>query len=146
MTTYLPQCNIPERMLIGLENAPEILRTCKSHSIAYYFGVALIITTFLFMGFLFTMDEPETNFKVPLWIVVIPFLFLLIYAISRSRSVNLGYDSEMLEMQLSGMSKKDFLNYKIGDDRSKLGFAASATSAGVLAGTNILGPFLRGDH
>jgi len=144
--TYLPQCNIPERMFIGLDNAPEILSKCRTHTIAYYSGLCLMVTVFLFVGYWLTRDEPSTSFIVPLWLVGIPFMLLLLYSVSKFTQYRSKYDAELLEQQLSGMSKKDYLNYKIGDDRSKLGFAASATSAGVLAGTNLLGPFLRGEH
>lgn len=62
------------------------------------------------------------------------------------KSVDVLWESEKLEFGLSDMSKKEYLNFKVGDDRTRTNFMASATSASILTGSALLGPFLRGDR
>jgi hypothetical protein len=56
------------------------------------------------------------------------------------------HDAEQMELKLGEMSKKEYINYKIGDDRTSRSLVGSTTSALILSGSNILGPFLRGDR
>lgn len=112
----------------------------------YAFGFLSVATLVLVVSYFRTNGSPSGSFKVPLWLCFIPTLFLLIYAAQSSSSVDNDTATDAIEFQLSGMSKKDFLNYKVGDDRASKAFAASATSAGILSGTNLLGPFLRADR
>ena len=146
MKLALPECNIPPRLLLGIQNSRSILYACARHRVSYALGFLLVTTLVLFVSYLRTRSKPENTFKVPLWLCFIPAAFWLIYAAQSSYSVDRDTSTDAIEFQLSGMSKKDFLNYKVGDDRASKAFAASATSAGLLSGTNLLGPFLRADR
>lgn len=109
-------------------------------------GFLAVITAALIVGYYITKDKVGTHhFKLPAWLITVPILLAVLFT-ARSYSATLSQMStDNIELQLSGMSKKDYLNYKIGDDRTNTSFAASATSAGTLAGSNLLGPFLRAD-
>jgi hypothetical protein len=78
--------------------------------------------------------------------VPIPLLFGAIYTSGTYRSADTLWETEKLEFSLSDMSKKEYLNFKVGDDRTQTNFLASATSATILTGSALLGPFLRGDR
>jgi len=140
-----PECNLPVRFLIGLDNSRSILRSCAIQQVVYMWGLLLVFTLAIVLAYLFTRNNATGTFYVPLWLVAIPPAFGVLYQAKMSMNLSTDLASERIEYQLSGMSKKDYLNYKIGDDRAAKSFAATATSAGLLSGTNILGPFLRGD-
>lgn len=133
-------------MLLGISNARQIAESCARHKILWMWGFILVISIALFVGFYVTRNRPVTQFKIPAWLVAVPILFVVLYMIRSYGSVVQQMSSDTIEYQLSGMSKKDYLNYKIGDDRTNTTFAASATSATVLAGSNLLGPFIRADN
>lgn len=141
-----PECNIPTRFLIGIDNSKNILQNCARHRVAYMIGFLTILTIAILIGYFWTKDDPPERFHVPLWLATVPVLYGIIYYFTTFSSLHLELATEQIEYDLSTMSKKDYLNYKIGDDRTAKSVAASATSAGVLSGSNILGPFLRADR
>jgi hypothetical protein len=140
-----PECNVPVRFFIGLDNSKTILRSCAGQRIAYVWGFLIIISVAIVIGYLFTRTNEPSEFHIPLWLLVVPAAFGVIYQARIASNLHNDLDAEQMEYTLSGMSKKDYINYKVGDDRTSKSFAATATSAGLLSGTNILGPFLRGD-
>lgn len=137
------ECNVPIRMLIGLDNATQIIAKCSLQKVAYAAGVAFIVSLFLVVMYFVTRGA---QFHIPGWLVFIPAILLVLYGTRQKLSMLQEFQTERLEYELSGMPKKEYFSYKIGDDRSNKSFLASAASAGVLSGTNILGPFLRGDN
>ncbi len=140
-----PECNVPLRSFIGLDNARMVALNCARHRQAYLWGLVSAAVIALVVGFILTRDPKPGAFFVPLWTISIPILFGLVWTLHIYRTVQNTLQTEFIEFQLSGMSKKDYMNYKIGDDRTNKSFGATATSAAVLTGSNILGPFLRGD-
>lgn len=109
-------------------------------------GLLTVIATVILVGWLLTESKPSTEFRVPLWLLAVPASIFVLYGFTVKARLDQTLYTEMLEYQLSGMSKKDYLIHKAGDDRAAKSFAASATSAGLLTGSNILGPFLRADR
>jgi hypothetical protein len=91
-------------------------------------------------------EDPRYHFFVPAWVVPLPLIFGFVYTSGMHKSVDVLWQSEQLEFGLSDMSKKEYLNFKVGDDRTRTNFLASATSASILTGSALLGPFLRGDR
>jgi hypothetical protein len=142
----LPECNVPPRFLIGIDNARAVLQRCATHRVAYTWGILAVVTLGLLVAAIVTADNPPDKLKVPWWIILLPVAFGLLYAFMSLRNLDGTYDTEVISHKLSGMSKKDYLNYKVGDDRTSRSAYAGATSAGVLAGSNLLGPFLRADR
>ena len=132
-------------MFIGVENASDILKTCARHRIFYIFGFMTVVTIVLLVGYLTTVNDNPTDFHVPLWLVVLPSLYVLFFSASVLKNVNDVLESEKLEYQLSGMTKKEYINFKVGDDRLKSSFAGSVFTTGLLSGASVLGPFIRGD-
>ena len=146
MKLGLPECNIPPRFLIGLQNSKSILLQCARHKVAYVLGFLVVVTAVIVIGYFRTRNDSSASFQIPLWLCFLPAVFFLLYAGQSSFNVERDTSRDAIEYQLSGMTKKDFLTYKVGDDRSATGFLGSATSAGILSGTNLLGPFLRADR
>jgi hypothetical protein len=62
------------------------------------------------------------------------------------KSLNDTLAAEKLEYELSGMSKKEYINFKASDDRLKSSFSGSVFTTGILSGSSVLGPFIRGDR
>jgi hypothetical protein len=83
---------------------------------------------------------------VPPWIVPIPLIFGALYTASIYQAAQMQYETDKIEFGLSDMSKKEFLNFKVGDDRTNTNFLASVTSSSILTASALLGPFLRGDR
>lgn len=141
-----PECNVPTRMFLGVENAADILRTCAKHRIFYIFGFMTIVTVFILIGYASTKNNSDQDFHVPLWLIVVPALYVIYFSISVLKSLNDTLASEKLEYELSGMSKKEYINFKSGDDRLKTSFSGSLITTGLLSGSSVFGPFLRGDR
>jgi hypothetical protein len=109
----------------------------------YWFGFAIVATIVLTVAYFLTEDD---IFKIPFWLIFFPTAVLLFYASSVGRAMKQTLRNESIEQKLTGLTKKDYIGYKIGDDRSAKSFGASALSSGVLSGSAILGPFLRADN
>jgi hypothetical protein len=132
-------------MFIGVENAADILKTCARHRIFYMFGFMTVVTAVLLAGYFFTVNDEPNDFHVPLWLVVLPAVYVLYFSASVLKNVHDTLESEKLEYQLSGMTKKEYINFKVGDDRLKSSFAGSVFTTGLLSGASVLGPFIRND-
>lgn len=142
----LPECNVPPRFLIGIDNAASVLRQCATHRVAYMWGILLVAVVGLLIAAIVTHANGPDGLVVPWWVILLPLVFGIIYTFTTLGSFSGSFETEKISHKLSGMSKKDYLNYRVGDDRTARSAVASATSAGVLAGSNLLGPFLRADR
>lgn len=138
-----PECNLPSRMLIGIDNAELILDNCSKHKILFWLGFAIIATIGISIGYAMSRDQ---EWQIPFWSIFLPFVILLFYSGSIGRSTRQIFRNEVVEQKLTNMSKKDYISYKIGDDRTSKSFGATAMSSAVLAGSSVLGPFLRADY
>lgn len=142
-----PDCNLSVRSLLQIDNAREILKSCVSHRISYMSGTLLVLFVVLLWAHVQTRNkDPTTNVVIPLWLVSVPVMFCLVYAYTVQQSVLQEFDTERAEFMLSGMTKRDFLNYRIGDDRASKAFQGTLTSAALLSGTNLLAPYFRADR
>ena len=133
-------------MLIGINNAGSIISSCALHKIAFLFGFLLVVEAVIAVGYWYTRDNAPGIFRVPLWLLALPIAFGALYALSMRAAAEMDLATETIEYQLSGMNKKEYYNYKIGDDRTSKSLAGSAISSGILASSAIMGPFLRGDR
>ena len=153
-TSYssIPECGINRRALLNTSNAESILRKCSADRVSYTWGIIFVLTTLLIVGHLMTRqyeheeDYPRKNFYVPIWIPTLPVMFGLLYSMTTWRENKKSFVAEEVEFKLSDMSKKDYLHYKSGDDRTATSFAATGMSAGILAATGVFGPYLRADR
>ena len=145
--TSAPECNMPTRTFVGLGNARSIVTNCAKHRIAFALGFVVVLSLGIMAAHIWTKEHnPSDKFQVPLWLAALPIAFFAIYAYSQVSYAEQDLQTEELYKQLSGMSKKDFLNYRVGDDRANKSFAASAMSSSILASSSIMGPFLRSDR
>jgi amino acid transporter len=133
-------------MFLGVENAVEILKTCARHRIFYILGFMTIVTLVIFIGYVSTKDNEPTDFHVPIWLIALPALYVIYFSFSVLKSLNDTLAAEKLEYELSGMSKKEYINFKASDDRLKSSFSGSVFTTGILSGSSVLGPFIRGDR
>jgi hypothetical protein len=141
-----PECNVPTRMLIGVTNAGSIITSCALHKIAFLFGFLLVVEAVIAIGYWLTRTNEPGIFRVPIWLLVVPIAFGALYALSMRASAEMDLATETIEYQLSGMNKKEYYNYKIGDDRTAKSLTGSALGSGILASSAVLAPFLRGDR
>jgi hypothetical protein len=146
-----PSCSITRRSLLNVENARDVIRDCTKERVAYVWGIVFIATVSLLIAHIMTRnyeadDHPRKHFYVPLWVAGLPLLFGIFFSYNATDRELASWTSEELEFSLSGMPKKEYLQYRANDDRAQKGFIGTATSAGIISGTNILGPFLRGDR
>lgn len=145
-------CGINRRTLLNVDNANEIIKSCSKNRFAYIWGILFTITVVLYIGHVNTKeyedetDFPRKHFYVPLWIVPLPSILGLLYTLSTLNYDAKVFAAEQMEFQLSQMPKKEYLQYRVGDDRANTSFLGTATSAGILSGTSLLGPFLRADR
>jgi len=130
-------------MLIGIDNAEHILDNCSTHKIVYWLGFSIVATVSLVIAHIYTAEQA---LQIPIWVCFIPAALLLFYAATVGRSTRLTFRNELIEQKLSNMSKKDYIGYKVGDDRTAKSFGGTAMSSAVLASSSILGPFLRADY
>jgi len=142
-----PECSLNSRYFLGVEESEEILSVCAKHKLYWFFGLVAVITVGLIVLYIITYNnDNETAIKLPLFIVALPFALFFLYYLTVLPNSKRSFKKEFLEHKLSGMDKKEFLNYKAGSDRAELGFLGSATSASILASSNIMGPYLRADR
>lgn len=137
--------------MLNVNNSREVIRECTRQKSAYVWGIVLIATVSLFVAFLLTRqyqneEQPRKHFFVPAWLIGLPPVFGLFYTWNAEAREMTSWSTEELEYSLSGMPKKEYLQFKANDDRAAKSFLGTATSAGVISATNILGPFLRGDR
>ena len=139
-----PECNMPTRMFLGVENASIILRKCAQHRVVYLIGFMTIVTIVLIIGYEFTKKNSTNDFHVPPWILFLPAIYVIFFAFNSFNNLKSNLSAESLEYDLSGMTKKEFINYKSGDDRLSKSFSGSVFTTGLLSGSSVLGPFIRG--
>ena len=140
------ECNLHSRYFIGTKRSNEIITSCAKHKIFWFLGLTVILTVCLIAVYLsLRNNDGITALRVPLFIVFIPLALFIVYVFTIGPNSARVFKKESLEQELSGMDKKEFLTYKAGDDRARLGFLGSATSASILASSNVLGPYLRAD-
>lgn len=153
-TSYssIPECGINKRALLNTATGTAIIQKCANDRVAYIWGIIFVVSTLLLIGYFMTKEYeheeeyPRKHFYVPLWVPAIPIMFGVFYSMTNLRENQQLFKTEELEFQLSDMSKKDYLHYKSGDDRTNTAFTATAMSAGILATTNLFTPFLRADR
>lgn len=146
-----PSCQITRRSLLNVENASEIVKSCSRSRLAYIWGIVVVISAALLIAYFNTREYqnesfPRKHFYVPFYICLIPIVFGILYTLGSWNSEDLQWKAEELEYNLSGMPKKEYLQYRVGDDRANKSYLGTATSAAILATTNILGPTLRADR
>jgi hypothetical protein len=146
-----PSCSISRRSLLNVNNARDVIRECTRQKNAYIWGIVFIATASFLIAHLITKpyqgeEQPRKHFFVPLWLTALPLVFGVFYTFNSEDRELESWSTEELEFSLSGMPKKEYLQFKANDDRAGKSFLGTATSAGVISATNILGPFLRGDR
>jgi len=144
-------CGINRRSLLGTKNALDVVRTCARYKLVYVWGILTILIAALSVGHYLTRqyeneEFPRKHFYIPYYIPLLPILFGITYTFAGWKSDETAFRSEEIEYTLSDMPKKEYLQYRIGDDRTTMGLVANATSAGILATTNIMGPYFRADR
>lgn len=147
-----PACSVTRRALLNVANAKDIISECAKQKMAYTWGIVLVFTVTFFIGYMLTnaheddSPQPRKAFFVPIWLTALPPVAGLVYSLRLREADLVSFKAEELEYSLSDMTKRDYLQYRANDDRTSKSFFGTATSAGILSGTNILGPFLRGDR
>lgn len=137
--------------MLTLGNAKDIVAQCAQQKVAYVWGIVIIISIVLLIGVLATRDYqdeqfPRKHFYVPVYMPAVPLLFGIFYTYNATERDLMAWKAEELEYSLSNMPKKEYLQYRVGDDRTNKSFFGTATSAAIISGTNLLGPYIRADR
>lgn len=148
-------CSVPLRNFLGTTNGYKIAVSCASMKIAYTWGVCLTLFVGLFVLHFYTKYQQE-NFEndltikyqtviAPIWLAFIPLVYAVytqLYAIPNARKY---WESEELHFSTSDMPKKDYLVYRIADDRLQTTSAVSLLGTSFIGSTALFGPYLRAD-
>jgi len=132
-------CAIPARSWVGgnVDDAAELAELCAHRAVEtgwFWAVVTTIVVALICWGtWAWNNADPSAGVWVlPWWVVPIPLVLGAVYAWwAPSNAVTKAHALE-LELQLSGMSRQNFLTYKAGND------AAHAALTASLAGSTLL--------
>jgi hypothetical protein len=123
--------------------------------ILWVLGACLSISVGLLASYFITkkqekdyINDPanhQPTVVVPLWLCALPLAFALYTYMSAIDSAENYWRAEELNFSTSDMDKKDFLNYRVLDDRQKSSSALSLSNTGIIGSAALFGPYLRGD-
>ena len=150
-------CPVPLRNLVS-ESYEVGLRAavnCGKNRIAYVFGVCLILTLGLFLAYLITKKQDEEykqdptstspTVVVPLWMCAAPIVYAIYTYYTAIPEAEKLWNTEKLNLQASKMELKDYINFRVGDERAKQGAGFNFVNTSILAGSSLFGKWLRGE-
>jgi hypothetical protein len=143
------ECSIPLRNFLGTKNGLDIARSCGSIRIAWTLGVCLILTLALIITHYVLEKQKEDGNKtltIPLWAAAIPSAYAAFVYFTAVESAERYWKTEELMFNTSDMPKKEFLNYRVADDRLVRSSETSLLGTTFIGSTALFGPFLRGDN
>jgi len=150
-----PECAIPLRHFLGTPHGLEVARSCGRMRIAWILGACVVISLGLMYSHYVTKRQEDeyiadpTNKNptvvVPLWLCALPIVFAIYTYFSATSSAESFWKSEELNFHTSDMPKRDYLNYRVADDRLKVSSGVALTNTALIGSTALFGSYLRGD-
>ena len=149
-----PECIVPLRNFLGTPYGLSIAKSCATMRVAWIMGACIVLTIGLLISHYITEKQEEEflagrenqpSVVVPLWLCALPSLYAIYTFFSATSSSESYWKSEELNFQTSEMPKKDYLNYRVGDDRQKLSSGVAFANTGIIGSTALFGAYLRGD-
>lgn len=142
------ECSIPLRNFLGTKHGLDIARSCGSIKIAWTLGacvvlsVAIVVTHYVLEK---QKEDGNTTITIPLWASAIPAVYAVYVYFTAVESAERYWKTEELMFNTSDMPKKEFLNYRVADDRLAKSSEASLLGTTFIGSTALFGPFLRAD-
>ena len=149
-----PECIVPLRNFLGTPHGLSIAKSCASMRVAWIMGAAIVLTVGLLVSHYITKKQEDEYLAgldvqptvvVPLWLCALPGLYAIYVFITAIPTSESFWKSEELNFSTSEMPKKDYLNYRVGDDRQKLSTGVAFANTGIIGSTALFGSYLRGD-
>lgn len=148
-------CNVPLRNFLGNEKGLLIASSCAYMKISFIWGLCITLTIgLLIMHFITKHQQDEYNnditiqYKtvvVPFWLVFLPLIYALYIQMTAVKDAENFWRMEELDFKTSEMPKRDFLVYRVADDRLKTSSAISLLGTTFIGSTSLFGPYLRAD-
>lgn len=149
------ECAVPLRNFLGSDYGIDVARSCGHMRIAWMLGACTVISIGLIYTHYVTKRQEEqyiadpTNRQptvvVPLWLAVFPIAYATYIYFTAVDSAEQYWKTEELHFNTSEMPKKEFLNYRIADDRLSKSSAISLGNTAIIGSSALFGPLLRGD-
>lgn len=150
------ECAIPLRNFLGSDIGISVARSCGNMKIAWTLGVCTVLVIALIILHFVTKKQEDdyianpagkySTVVVPLWLAAIPFGYGIFIWFSAIASAEKYWKTEELNFNTSTMEKKDYLNYRVVDDRLATSSAVSLVGTGFIGSSALFGPFLRADR
>lgn len=149
-----PECIIPLRNFLETPYGLSVAKSCSTMRVAWVFGACAILTVGLLYSHFVTKKqedeylagrESQPTVVVPLWLCALPALYSLYVFVSAHSTSENYWKSEELNFHTSDMPKKDYLNYRVADDRQKMSSGVAFANTGIIGSTALFGAYLRGD-
>jgi hypothetical protein len=91
-------------------------------------------------------EEGNKTLTIPLWAAAIPSAYAAFVYLTAVQSAERYWKTEELMFNTSDMPKKEFLNYRVADDRLARSSDTSLLGTTFIGSTTLFGPFLRADN
>ena len=149
------ECAVPLRNFLGSEYGVNVAKSCGHMRIAWMLGACCVISLGLIFSHYVTKSQEQEYIAdpigrkptvvVPLWISLLPIAYATYIYFTAVSSAEQFWKTEELHFNTSEMPKKEFLNYRIADDRLSKSSAVSMANTGIIGASALFGPILRGD-
>ena len=143
------ECSVPLRNFLGTKHGLDVARSCGNVKIAWTIGACLVISIAILVTHYILEKEKEdgnTTIVIPLWTSIVPLAYGLYIYLTAVNSAENYWKTEELLFNTSEMPKKDFLNYRVADDRLAKSSEVSLLGTTFIGSTSLFGPFLRADN
>lgn len=151
------ECLIPLRNFLGTKIGGDIARSCGEMKIYWTLGLCLVLFAGLLWGHFASQrrdddyDKTDTTLVtipvvLPIWLPFLPLAYAAITSFTAVSAAKQFWMSENLFFETSDMPKKEFLQYRVGDDRAHYSSTVAAAGTAFIGNTALFGPFLRADN
>ena len=145
------ECSVPLRNFIDSDLGSTIAENCSKLNVFWVLGFSLCISIILIVINLGQRESERRGDRprplyIPVWLTALPIIYFFWYYYTAQTSSTDQLETEKLLFTESGMKKADFLNFRAGEDRSRMSSIVAASGAIFIGSTALFGPFLRGDR
>lgn len=146
-----PECAVPLRNFLGTAHGVQVARSCGRMKVAWTVGACSVLSVGLLAAHFFTKRRNEESpddarLILPMWLATLPLAFACFTALSAVAAAESYWRAEELHFATSEMAKKDYLAYRVVDDRLKTSSGVALAGTSFIGATSLFGPFLRADN
>jgi hypothetical protein len=146
---------VPLRNFLGSSYGIDVARSCGHMRIAWVIGACTAVSVGLLYSHYVTKRQEaqyiadpvgrQPTIVVPIWLALIPIFYAFYTYFTAVRSAEMFWKTEELHFNTAEMNKKDYINYRIGDDRLKMSSGVAVANTAIIGSSALFGPLLRGD-